>query len=276
MAYAGKTSSRSRSKNGQHGKGNPPARSETRSNKEVVRAPRREAVKPLIPQTENQNELACLIREKILTFAIGWAGTGKTFVSIGMAAAALASGTAREFLVIRPMVTAGENPGFLPGELEEKTDPYFTTVKSILSYFLGAGYVNYAIEKGRIRLEPVAFLRSATFDNMFVLVEEAQNLTQSQMKLILSRCGKNTTYVIAGDEEDQTDLPKGQKSGLMDAVHRFRSLPTVGVVEFGLKDIVRSGFCRDVVERYRPSWKEPLSTDAAVKTILPDTATLDV
>ena len=186
-----------------------------------------------------------------MTFGVGPAGTGKTYVALGVAAMMLQNKEIDVIYVIRSPVEAGEKLGFLPGTDVDKIDPYFTTVKSILYRFLGRGVVDCAIKSGKIVFAPFAFLRSGTIDRGFVLVEEAQNTTITQMKLALSRVGHYTRYCIAGDDRDQFDLPEGVVSGLTHAVHLFGDMDNIGVIKFEVDEIVRSPRCKEVIKAYR-------------------------
>lgn len=208
-------------------------------------------ITPLIAKTERQQDMIDSLYRNRFTFAVGPAGTGKTHMALLVAAHMLLRNQVSSIIVIRSPLEAGEKLGYLPGEIEDKIDPYFETVVKLLTQFLGKGYVDCAVRKGNIRLVPFAFLRSGTMDNSFVLIEEAQNTTVSQMKLAFTRVGNNTTYCIAGDDRDQSDLPPGVVSGLTHAVHLFFGVPQVGVVKFGLDDIVRDDMCRTVVKLYR-------------------------
>ena len=186
-----------------------------------------------------------------MVFCVGPAGTGKTHVSLEAAAYLLLKNAIREIVVIRSPIEAGEKIGFLPGDINEKIDPYFAAVLVILNRILGRGYVDCAVRKGNIRMEPFAFLRSGTIDHSFVLIEEAQNSTISQMKLALTRIGNNTRYCIAGDDRDQTDLPVGVTSGLTHAVHLFHGVPNTQIIKYDIDDIVRDDMCKVIVKSYR-------------------------
>lgn len=218
-------------------------------------------------ETVKQRDYLTSILKNTLTIGVGPAGTGKTFVSIYAAARLYAAGIVTKIVVIRAAVEAGEKLGFLPGDQKEKTDPYFETVIDVLKRFLEPGRVDCDIKNGNIQCVTLAFLRSGTLDNAIVLLEEAQNLTLQQMKLALTRAGRDTRYVISGDDEEQCDLPKGTVSGLTDAKKRFGVLAqnrpednpegiSVGMVSFTEDDIVRSGFCKMVIKQYR----KPLSS----------------
>lgn len=205
---------------------------------------------PIKPKTESQKRYLNAIRATALTFGIGPAGTGKTFIAVCEAADLLRNGDIEKLIITRPAVEAGENLGFLPGELEEKFDPYFAPVKDILIRRLGAGQTEYYIKSGKIEAKPLAFMRGVTFENAFVILDEAQNTTPNQMKLFLTRIGEHTKVVVDGDI-NQKDIPG--ESGLQDAVERFGRKKWCSLVEFGYDDIVRSGIAREIVIGYEKS-----------------------
>lgn len=183
-----------------------------------------------------------------VTFGVGPAGTGKTYVAAAYGAELLAQGKVERMILTRPAVEAGEEMGFLPGVLEEKYAPYLAPVRAILEKRLGKGAVEYMLKAKRIMPMPLAYMRGETFDDAFVLLDEAQNTTPTQIKMFLTRIGQNTTVVVDGDME-QTDI-KGT-SGLADAIQRLSHLPSVRVIQFQDADIVRSGIVGDIIRAYR-------------------------
>ena len=211
------------------------------------RAPRRDdsEIKPL---TSAQGVYINAIQSSKLTFGIGPAGTGKTFIAAAIAADMLMAEEIECIIITRPAVEAGESLGFLPGDLDEKFAPYFAPVRSVLEKRLGKGAVEYFIKAGKIVILPLALMRGHSFQNAFVLLDEAQNTTPVQMKMFLSRMEEGCIVVVDGDPEQQ-DTP-GQ-SGLLDAVHRVEKLNGVTVVEFNDDDIVRSGLVMDIIKAYR-------------------------
>jgi phosphate starvation-inducible PhoH-like protein len=198
-------------------------------------------------KTGAQSQYLTAIRSSIITFGVGPAGTGKTYIATCEAAQALKDRQVSKIIVTRPAVEAGEELGFLPGSLEEKFDPYFRPVKGILEARLGKSQVEYLIKRGTIEALPLAYMRGHTFDNAFVLFDEAQNASVVQMKLFLTRVGNHSRVIVNGDVR-QRDIPTA--AGLEDAMSRCARLRGVSIVEFTRKDIVRSGISQSIVEAY--------------------------
>jgi phosphate starvation-inducible protein PhoH and related proteins len=209
-------------------------------------APR--AAAPLEPRTPAQKRYITAIRNHDLTFGIGPAGTGKSYCAGALAAQALEAGQIDRIILTRPAVEAGEQLGFLPGDLDEKFSPYIDAFRDILNERLGAGTVDYCLRHGRIVASPLAYMRGKTFDSRtFVVLDEAQNTTPAQMKLFLTRIGEGSRVVVNGDV-GQSDV-RGP-NGLADAIERLRGLPGVCVHRFERDDIVRSGLVRGIIDRY--------------------------
>lgn len=205
---------------------------------------------PLKARTPAQQTYINAIKNNALTFGIGPAGTGKSYCAGALAAQALESGEVERIIITRPAVEAGENLGFLPGGLDEKFAVYIDAFRDILNERLGSGTVDYCLRHGRIVAAPLAFMRGKTFDEKtFVILDEAQNTTLSQMKMFLTRIGERCKVVINGDIK-QSDI-RGQ-SGLADAVNRLQGVNNVFVHEFERADIVRSGLVREIIELYEP------------------------
>lgn len=202
---------------------------------------------PIKPKTDNQAAYLNSIQHNNLTFALGPAGTGKTYIAAAHAADLLREKKIEKFIITRPAVEAGESLGFLPGEMEEKFEPYFAPVRDILAERLGSGHLEALLRNKRIEVKPLAFMRGSTFKNAFVLLDEAQNTTPAQMKLFLSRIGEHAKLSVNGDLK-QMDI-RG-KSGLYDAVQRCSHINQVGVIRFDRSDIVRSGIAQAIVEAY--------------------------
>lgn len=221
--------------------------------------------KPWQLLTEAQRVLSNAISVYPITFAVGEFGTGKTFVPAATAADAFIAGEIDKILITRPSVGCDEELGFLPGTLEEKIAPWAKPVVEVLIERMGAGHVEYLLKVGKIEIAPLGLLRGRTFTNAFVMLDEAQNTTPKQMKLFLSRIGEGTTMVIDGDME-QKDIDG--KSGLEDAIARFKGHPAFGYVEFGVEDIVRSGVAKEICygysARYARSANAPAFFNASI------------
>lgn len=226
---------------------------------------RRAAQEPLKALTTAQSEYMAEILGRTLTFGLGPAGTGKTYVCGRLAAKALQNGDTDKLIITRPAVEAGESLGFLPGELDEKFEPFFAPFREVLVEALGAGQVQGLIAAGRIEALPLAHMRGHTFKNCWVVLDEAQNTTPAQMKLFLTRIGENAKVIINGDVS-QKDIPG--PSGLADAVRRHACDPDIAVVEFTEADIVRSGIVQRIVERYRYNNDDDADDSDGVKRFL--------
>jgi len=195
------------------------------------------------------------IQSKDLIFCKGPAGTGKTFVAAAMAAEAMTAKTIEKIIITRPAVPAEEEYGFFPGELQEKIAPWAKPVVNILEKRLGSGAVEYFLKCGKIEIAPLGMLRGDTFEDAFIIFDEAQNATPNQMKLFLTRIGENVKVIVDGDPFEQNDLRDGRgkqlASGFDDAWARMQGHPQIGFIEFTIDDVVRSGLCRDILTRYR-------------------------
>lgn len=204
-------------------------------------------IEPLRAYTEAQGRYIASIKDNTITFGIGSAGTGKTFVAGAFAADLLKEGLVDKIIITRPAVEAGESFGFLPGEIEEKYAPYLEPFRDVLNERLGKTFVTYLIKTGKIVASPLSFMRGKTFSDCVVILDEAQNVSPTQMKMFLTRIGQNCKVIIDGDVEqkDITGL-----SGLKDAVSRLSRVPSVGVVEFDIEDVVRSGIVKDILRAY--------------------------
>jgi phosphate starvation-inducible protein PhoH and related proteins len=213
----------------------------------------------LRPKTERQKLYLNAIRTSALVFGIGPAGTGKTFVAAAEAAERLRSDRIERLIITRPNVEVGQSLGFLPGAVDEKFDPYFAPVREILEARLGASQVEAMIKSRRIIATPLAFLRGHTFSDALVILDEAQNTTMGQMKMLLTRIGERTTTVINGDPKQQ-DIPG--KNGLQDAMERLKGQSWVQMVQFTHDDVVRSGIAKAVILAYEnetlPVYELPL------------------
>lgn len=202
---------------------------------------------PLKPKNSSQAQYITAIKSHKLTFGVGPAGTGKSYCAGAIAAEELESRRIERIIITRPAVEAGENLGFLPGDLQEKFDPYFDAFRDCLNERLGKGVVDCGLKNGRIVVSPMAYLRGKTFNDAFVVLDEAQNCTRGQLKMFLTRIGENCRVVVNGDIR-QTDI--GHHSGLEDCIQRLADIDSVHVHEFVHGDIVRSGLVKDIISRY--------------------------
>jgi len=194
-----------------------------------------------------QGQFLSAIKKHTLIFGLGPAGTGKSYCTAAMAAEALIDGTVDRIVFTRPAVETGNSMGYLPGRLDEKFDPYFSAFKSCLSSVAGRGVIDCAIRNGNITIEPLAYMRGKTFNRTFVILDEAQNCTPDEIKMFMTRIGKESTIVINGDLS-QTDI--GSYSGLHDAITRVRHVRGVYIHEFTYDDIVRNDIVKDILLCY--------------------------
>jgi phosphate starvation-inducible PhoH-like protein len=201
------------------------------------------------PKTVNQKVYVDSIRENTVTFGIGPAGTGKTFLAVAMAAAALVEGEVRRIILTRPAVEAGESLGFLPGDLQAKVDPYLRPLFDALYDMLDPDRVNGYFDRGVIEVAPLAFMRGRTLNDAFVILDEAQNTTPEQMKMFLTRLGFNSKMVVTGDVT-QIDLPKERQSGLVVVREILDGIDDVSFVRFGGADVVRHRLVQRIVAAY--------------------------
>ncbi|MGX6962506.1 PhoH family protein [Vagococcus xieshaowenii] len=201
-------------------------------------------------KTYGQKKYIETIKKKDITFGIGPAGTGKTFLAVVMAIAALKRGEVKKIVLTRPAVEAGENLGFLPGDLKEKVDPYLRPVYDALYAIFGMEHTNRLMERGVIEIAPLAYMRGRTLDEAFVILDEAQNTTVAQMKMFLTRLGFNSKMIVNGDVS-QIDLPRGVKSGLVDAQQKLHQIKKIGFVTFESNDVVRHPVVAEIIEAYK-------------------------
>ncbi|CAI6018740.1 PhoH family protein [Cohnella sp. JJ-181] len=206
--------------------------------------------KPIVPKTLGQRHYITMLRKKDIVFGIGPAGTGKTYLAVVSAVAALKEGRVKRILLTRPAVEAGENLGFLPGDMQEKVDPYLRPLYDALNDVLGPEGVAKALERGMIEIAPLAYMRGRTLDDSFVILDEAQNTTGEQMKMFLTRLGFGSRMVITGDVT-QIDLPKGKKSGLNEAQRILKDIPEIGLVYFSEQDVVRHALVQKIIVAYQ-------------------------
>lgn len=201
-------------------------------------------------QTYNQQKLVTLANENDMVFAIGPAGTGKTYTAVALAVKALKEKEVKRIILTRPAVEAGENLGFLPGDLKEKLDPYMQPLYDALRDMIPAEKLSSHIENGIIQIAPLAFMRGRTLDNAFVILDEAQNTTHAQMKMFLTRMGRNARFIITGDP-GQIDLPRRVISGLKEALLILKETKGIGITTLDEKDVIRHPLVKKVIYAYK-------------------------
>ena len=200
-------------------------------------------------QSFNQQKLVALAKKNDIIFAIGPAGTGKTYTGVALAVKALKDKQVKRIILTRPAVEAGENLGFLPGDLKEKLDPYMQPLYDALRDMIQKEKLNSHIENGTIQIAPLAFMRGRTLDNAFVILDEAQNTTHSQMKMFLTRMGRNAKFMVTGDP-GQIDLPRRVISGLKEALLILKEINGIGIVKLDQKDVIRHSLVKKVIDAY--------------------------
>ncbi|AKP66611.1 PhoH family protein [Companilactobacillus ginsenosidimutans] len=205
--------------------------------------------KPVRVRNFGQRQYVNAIRHNDITFGIGPAGTGKTYVAVVMAVAALKQGTVQRIVLTRPAVEAGESLGFLPGDLKEKVDPYLRPIYDALYAIMGADHTNRLLERGVIEVAPLAYMRGRTLDESFVILDEAQNTTREQMKMFLTRLGFDSKMIVNGDAT-QIDLPGHGRSGLVQAEKILQNLPHIEFVNFTSADVVRHPVVAEIIDAY--------------------------
>lgn len=205
--------------------------------------------KPIKPKTLGQKKYVDMIREKMIVFGVGPAGTGKTYLGMAMAIQAFKENKVNRIILTRPAIEAGEKLGFLPGDLQSKIDPYLRPLYDALYQIMGAESYVHNSEKGLIEVAPLAYMRGRTLDNAFIILDEAQNTTPAQMKMFLTRIGFGSKVIITGDQS-QKDLPEGHVSGLDSALKILKNIEDIGVCMLTNKDVVRHPLVQKIVEAY--------------------------
>lgn len=205
--------------------------------------------KGITPKTEGQRLYAEAMRRSDLTVAIGPAGTGKTYLAAAVAIHFLKAKIISRVILVRPVLEAGERLGFLPGDILQKVDPYFRPLYDALYDMVESDVLQRFFEKGTLEVAPLAFMRGRTFNDSFVILDEAQNTTTEQMKMFLTRMGFGSKFVVTGDIT-QIDLPKGATSGLVEAVQILKSIPEVEIIKLSEKDVVRHSLVQKIVKSY--------------------------
>ena len=220
--------------------------------------------KPVKPKTLGQKAYVDAIREKMIVFGMGPAGTGKTYLAMAMAITAFKNEEVGRIILTRPAIEAGEKLGFLPGDLQSKIDPYLRPLYDALYQIMGADSYLHNSEKGLIEVAPLAYMRGRTLDNAFIILDEAQNTTQAQMKMFLTRIGFGSKVIITGDQS-QKDLPAGQVSGLDVALKVLKNIDDIGICRFSNEDVVRHPLVQKIVKAYEEYEKKSTRTKGGTK-----------
>ena len=202
------------------------------------------------PRSKKQIEYFNLVKNKEMVFCCGPAGTGKTYLAVAFAVSMLKSGSVDKIILTRPAVEAGERLGFLPGDLKEKLDPYMQPLYDSLKDMIPSEKLKKYMEDEVIQIAPLAFMRGRTLDNAFVILDEGQNTTHSQMKMFLTRMGKNAKFIITGDP-GQVDLPRNAISGIKEAILILKNTPGVGIVHLDESDVIRNKLVKKIVDAYK-------------------------
>ena len=205
--------------------------------------------KPILAKTKNQKILVDMLKHNQLVFAVGPAGTGKTYTGVAIAVKALKEKEIKKIILTRPAVEAGENLGYLPGDLKEKLDPYMQPLYDALRDMIPTVKLNTLLNDKVIEIAPLAFMRGRTLDNAFVILDEAQNTTPAQMKMFLTRMGMNAKFMVTGDP-GQVDLPRNIISGLKDALMILKDKKNIGIVHLNDKDVMRHPIVKEVIDSY--------------------------
>lgn len=200
-------------------------------------------------KTENQRKMVSGILKNDMLFAVGPAGTGKTYTAVALAVKALKNREVKRLILTRPAVEAGENLGFLPGDMKEKLDPYMQPLYDALNDMIPTEKLNQYLESRTVQIAPLAFMRGRTLDNAFVILDEAQNTTESQMKMFLTRMGANAKFIVTGDPT-QIDLPSRQSSGLLQALRLLKKVDGISVIELDNTDVIRHKLVKAIIEKY--------------------------
>jgi phosphate starvation-inducible PhoH-like protein len=206
------------------------------------------------PKTKGQKIYVDAVRNNTLVFGVGPAGTGKTYLAIALAVAALRAKEVDRIILTRPAVEAGERLGFLPGDLQAKIDPYLRPLYDALFDIMGNDQFAKYMEKGIIEVAPLAYMRGRTLDNSFIILDEAQNTTKEQMKMFLTRLGFGSKAIVTGDIT-QIDLPRNNKSGLIQAINVLKNIDDIGIVMLTAKDVVRHKLVQKIIRAYEKSEK---------------------
>ncbi|MFQ8600189.1 MAG: PhoH family protein [Oscillospiraceae bacterium] len=211
--------------------------------------------RPLKPKTLGQKRYIEALKNNTIVLGVGPAGTGKTYLAVAMAVAAFRAHAVNRIILTRPAVEAGEKLGFLPGDLQNKVDPYLRPLYDALFDMLGAENYQRFVERGNIEVAPLAYMRGRTLDDSFIILDEAQNTTPEQMKMFLTRLGMNSKAVITGDIT-QIDLPESKRSGLVEAMRVLKNIDDIAVIQFTEKDVVRHVLVQKIIKAYEKYYEE--------------------
>lgn len=211
--------------------------------------------KPIKPKTFGQKKYLEAIRQNTVTLGVGPAGTGKTYLAVAMAVTAFRKKEVERIILTRPAVEAGEKLGFLPGDLQQKVDPYLRPLYDALFDMLGPEAFARCQERGNIEVAPLAYMRGRTLDDSFIILDEAQNATKEQMKMFLTRLGFHSKMVVTGDIT-QIDLPDGKKSGLIEATRILKNIPDIAICRLTGKDVVRHSLVQEIIRAYEKNQEE--------------------
>ena len=203
----------------------------------------------IVPRSENQKKYFKLLNSESIVFAIGPAGTGKTFLAVAKGVSCLQKGLVKKIILSRPAVEAGEKLGFLPGDLKEKVDPFLKPIYDALYQLMPYDQVEKKINAGIIEIAPIAFMRGRTLEDCYIILDEAQNTTKVQMKMFLTRIGKNSKMVVAGDKT-QIDLVSKNDSGLLDSENKLKGIKDIGIIYLKENDVVRHDIVRKIINAY--------------------------
>jgi phosphate starvation-inducible PhoH-like protein len=212
------------------------------------------------PKTPNQKKLVEASSKSDLVFAVGPAGTGKTYISVALAVRAMKNKEVKKIIITRPAVEAGENLGFLPGDLKEKIDPYLRPVYDALDDMIPFEKLKYYQENRIIEIAPLAYMRGRTLNDAFILLDEAQNTNPMQIKMFLTRMGPNSRVIVNGDKS-QVDLPNHQRSGLIEAINILKDVKGITFLEFSSKDVIRHKIVKDIIDAYDKNDNEKKADD---------------
>ncbi len=208
--------------------------------------------KPVKPKTLGQQKYVSAIKKNTITIGVGPAGTGKTYLAVAMAVVAFRSKQVSRIILTRPAVEAGESLGFLPGDLQQKVDPYLRPLYDALYEMLGPEMFLRCQERGEIEVAPLAYMRGRTLEDSFIILDEAQNTTSEQMKMFLTRLGANSKIVVTGDIT-QIDLPSGKKSGLKECINILKNIENISIIKLSGKDVVRHKLVQEIIKAYEKS-----------------------